>query len=298
MSQDSSGSIMVPTSHSEATVLPLELQQRIFELTGLLYPQMIPTLMRLCRYALHWMEPALYRIIPFNPTPHAMADILQLVDRKPAGFFERAVRRLYAMNSSWTFLCGKPDPPSPDEEIERLLRVCTGAESVYIAGSTLVPSLLVLLAKYLRPKFLTLEGRSIDEARGRPNVMLLFQNVTHLYLETSRSTSAEWPFWGQLSRIGPLTHLALSEDAPPPVLPDILSQCPQLQALVLIYKSKKDVQMDDILLYDARVVLMTNGGDELDWEGIDTFIKQKQLESGSIEGRSSGSILQPKLTPI
>ncbi|KAJ7276866.1 hypothetical protein C8J57DRAFT_1223581 [Mycena rebaudengoi] len=228
MSQDSSGSIMVPMSHSEATVLPLELQQRIFELTGQLYPQMIPTLMRLCRYALHWMEPALYRIMPFNPTPHDMANIiLQLVERKPAGFFERAVRRVYVFNLSRTFMGGKPDEPSPDKEIERLLRVCTGADT----------SLLRLLAKYLRSNFLILEGRSMDQARGRP----------------------DWR---------------------------------QLQALAVIYKIKKDVQMDDILLYEMRVALMTqNGGDELDWEGTDTFVKQKELESAT-QWLESSSVLK------
>ncbi|KAJ7276918.1 hypothetical protein C8J57DRAFT_1714109 [Mycena rebaudengoi] len=296
MSQDSSGSIMVPTSHSEATVLPLELQQRIFELTGVLYPRMIPILMCLCRYAFHCMEPIRYRTIIFMTTRDDVVEILRRMNLKePAGFFERAVRRLLVVNDTML-----SEQPPPDEEIERILRVCTGVESLLITtifGTTtgLVPSLLVLLAKYLRPKFLSLQCHDIDEARGRSNAMLLFQNVTHLHLQdTPRSSGAAWPFWGQLSRIGPLTHLALSKDAPPPVLPDILSQCPQLQALVLVYKDKEDVQMDDILLYDARTVLMTNGADELDWEGIDTFIKQKQLESGSIEGRSSGSTLQPK----
>ncbi|KAJ7276881.1 hypothetical protein C8J57DRAFT_1466276 [Mycena rebaudengoi] len=281
MSQDSSGSIMVPTSHSEATVLPLELQQRIFELTGVLYPRMIPILMCLCRYAFHWT-------IIFMTTRDDVVEILRRMNLKEPGFFERAVRRLLVVNDTML-----SEQPPPDEEIERILRVCTGVESLLITtifGTTtgLVPSLLMLLAKYLRPKFLSLQCHHIDDARGRSNAMLLFQN------DTPRSSGAAWPFWGQLSRIGPLTHLALSKDAPPPVLPDILSQCPQLQALVLVYKDKEDVQMEDILLYDTRAVLMTNGADELDWEGIDTFIKQKQLESGSIEGRSSGSTLQPK----
>ncbi|KAJ7276858.1 hypothetical protein C8J57DRAFT_1061308 [Mycena rebaudengoi] len=285
---------MVSTSHSEATVLPLELQQIIFELTGVLYPRMIPILMCLCRYAFHCMEPIRYRTIMFNTNHDEVVVFLRWMDEKPAGFFERAVRRLFVGNDTMRHW----EQPFHDEEIERLLRVCTGAESLFVYG--LVPSLLVLLAKYLRPTYVALHTDLIDNAHSTPEKMMpLFQNVTHLHLDTPRSSDAAWPFWGQLPRITPLTHLALSEHAPPSVLPDILLQCQRLQALVITHEIKKDVQIDDTLLSDRRVVLqvMTYDGDlwELlvDWEGIDTFIKKK--ESGCIEGRSfSASLLQPK----
>ncbi|KAJ6609511.1 hypothetical protein B0H10DRAFT_474632 [Mycena sp. CBHHK59/15] len=268
------------------TSFPPELQREIFETTALLHPSMIATLMGVARYVFIWIEPLRYRKMLFNPTPDSMKSILKLVDSKPPDFFPNAVRQLVALNISWTFMCAKRDERCSDEEIERLLRVCTRTVSLYVLGGELVPSLLMLLAKYLRPKYLIVDVCLLQESHTPADLThSLFQNITHLHIDGSPPTTPDWPFWRQLPRIRLLSHLAVSRTTPAPVLPVILSRCLRLEALVIVCaKNSHDVDelSEGLLLHDHRVVLMGHDGSaELDWAGVDEFIRKKQR--GEIE---------------
>ncbi|KAJ7664499.1 hypothetical protein DFH06DRAFT_1324050 [Mycena polygramma] len=75
-------------------VFPPELEREAFETTALLYPGEIPTLLRVARCVLGWIEPLLYRVIHLasNDEPTARA-LLHAMSTKPPSFF-RTVRHL------------------------------------------------------------------------------------------------------------------------------------------------------------------------------------------------------------
>ncbi|KAJ7276922.1 hypothetical protein C8J57DRAFT_1714111 [Mycena rebaudengoi] len=82
-----------------------------------------------CRFIFR-IEPVRCRTIRFSPSRDRMVEVLRWVDEKPPGFFERAVRRLFVLNSTLAF----PEQPSPDEEIERLLRTSHSRDNLVLSS--------------------------------------------------------------------------------------------------------------------------------------------------------------------
>ncbi|KAJ7276883.1 hypothetical protein C8J57DRAFT_1714092 [Mycena rebaudengoi] len=101
-----------------------------------------------CRFIFR-IEPVRCRTIRFSPSRDRMVEVLRWVDEKPPGFFERAVRRLFVLNSTLAF----PEQPSPDEEIERLLRGQAILATIW--SSPLITAILTALLPALgrRPVF-------------------------------------------------------------------------------------------------------------------------------------------------
>ncbi|KAJ7472369.1 hypothetical protein B0H11DRAFT_2038757 [Mycena galericulata] len=89
---------------------PVELEREIFETAATLHRQSIPSLLRVARRVLIWIEPLLYKVIDFDsPMVHAAHRAMRI---KPASFFQDSVRHLMLSKSSlWSqeeihaFLC-------------------------------------------------------------------------------------------------------------------------------------------------------------------------------------------------
>ncbi|KAJ7618285.1 hypothetical protein DFH06DRAFT_1012088 [Mycena polygramma] len=75
-------------------VFPLDLKREIFETMALLHPSQIPTLLRVARRVLCWIEPLLYRTLRITESNPGMARAhLKAMKSKPPVFF-RAVRHI------------------------------------------------------------------------------------------------------------------------------------------------------------------------------------------------------------
>ncbi|KAJ7766721.1 hypothetical protein B0H16DRAFT_1882751 [Mycena metata] len=83
--------------------LPLDLEREIFETAALLYPGTLPTLLRVSRRVLVWIEPLLYRALRID-SPKTAAAIERAMELKPSSFFSDNVQSLYI--SSY---CGWPN---------------------------------------------------------------------------------------------------------------------------------------------------------------------------------------------
>ncbi|KAJ6559322.1 hypothetical protein B0H10DRAFT_2201213 [Mycena sp. CBHHK59/15] len=259
--------------------LPLELEREIFETTALRDFKMIPTLMCLSRRVLFWIEPFLYRTIFFDTTPSSIAPIMEKVRAKPDDFFQNAIRHLIISNVSWTFMCGPEKAPCTDAELEPLLRVCTGTDTLHVVG-VLMPTLLPLVAKHLAPTRLTLDVRLLLPPHAPQDLTRsLFRNVTHLHLYDDSPIVREWPFWVQLHRLPRLTHLVVSPAMPAAFVPGVLAGCPHLMVLVIGF-TKVDIPdiSDALAVHDPRVVCMalSDSFAEYGWERAEEFVAKKK----------------------
>ncbi|KAJ7928307.1 hypothetical protein B0H13DRAFT_2265166 [Mycena leptocephala] len=250
---------------------PPELEREIFETTALMYPGEMPTLLRVARRVLVWIEPLLYRVIYLTPeTEEALFDAM---NSKPADFFANAVRHLCL--------------PRLEVKTRRILEVCTGV--VDLAPNHLDPYVLPIIAT------MRLQRLSIDlhELFGGPVDLHhpLFAAITHLDLldfpdEDHLQTLV------QISILPALTHLALDYRVPRVLVETLLIECPRLALLLVLWSVHaryKSAQIPHV--YDVRFVIglcpqnywgdweAGAKGQSHMWSQADDFVAQKRSKT-------------------
>ncbi|KAJ7447466.1 hypothetical protein FB451DRAFT_1411881 [Mycena latifolia] len=263
----------------------IELEREIFETTALLYPSTIPTLLRVARRILVWVEPMLYRVVRVNATPpySAMAQaVLRARKTKPRSFFNKAVRYLVLdFPAAWTL-----------DEAREVLKLCTDligfAPIAYFANPTMLPILAEMhvqrLSVCLRDLF---GGYSFDGDKDIDFTHPVFTSITHLDVFDSVGER----ICAHLPSLPALTHLCLSEVVPWDMVRRLLVECPGLEVLLDLFPAiRQDVGRawaQSIPFHDIRFVVgvYTDYVDEWEqcaqglpkfWLLADDFVAQKR----------------------
>ncbi|KAJ7350674.1 hypothetical protein DFH08DRAFT_862093 [Mycena albidolilacea] len=281
--------------------LETRLEQRIFKEVALLYPEMIPALLRVAHRVLDWIEPLLYteiRIARHARNNSSAVALLRATESKLESFLAGAVRvelnALPLSNGSsnhfpWHTQIFNSDNGWSDAELSSVLHRCTGAAELALISDLSNVGFLSILA-HMRPTHLDLAADVVAD-HGQPCSRLPFsQNVTHLHFfdtevnlfDADSKVFANWSHWSQISQLPALTHLALSCQTPNTVLSDILSDLPRLQALVIL----ADVFVDGkyiaqhLPVSDPRLVVVNinwelERGSKHFWDCSEVFLRQK-----------------------
>ncbi|KAF7338668.1 Tyrosinase central domain-containing protein [Mycena venus] len=201
--------------------LPFELEREIFETVALLHPSAIPTLLRVARRVLIWVEPFLYRVVCASSPPGGLsAKIL-----KSPAFFDNAVHHLLldGARSTWS-----------QEEARHFLSLCKGILNFGAIGHHSNPTLLPILAEIkvqrvaLCLQVLFGEYQLIDLGHRA------FHSITHLDI-FDRIEHGETIICAQIPTLPCLTHLCLNYDIPWDKIQKLLTDCPRIELLVVLW---------------------------------------------------------------
>ncbi|KAJ6608992.1 hypothetical protein B0H10DRAFT_2065949 [Mycena sp. CBHHK59/15] len=269
--------------------LPPELERMIFETTAVLYPKMAPTLLRVARRVLLWLEPLLYKVlfISTGVTKDAYGDaLIRALAVKPASFFPKATHKICL--STLNIFGGPNQIPWSNAELAGLLRACTGTTDIYIQADIVDPPLLPLLAN-MQPTHVTMYANlSFADTDalldfGAP----FFACVTHLeLLDINNFITADWSRWADVTHLPHLTHLAIFVKDIPALVhrwrPALARLKKRYEALALEeLASLRDSRMLATFPHRQYLEEWAAGGDDM-WKRADSFIAQKQR--GEIEG--------------
>ncbi|KAJ7766847.1 hypothetical protein B0H16DRAFT_1522606 [Mycena metata] len=268
--------------------LPLDLEREIFETTALSYPGTLPTLLRVSRRVLVWIEPLLYRALRAD-SPKTAAAIERAMELKPPSFFSDNVRSLYI--SSY---CGWPNQTRC-----AFLRLCPNLVSLSL-GPTEPPTTAILpvLAGILHVRMWQgslwhLFGEA-DPDPGHP----FFRTITHMDLLrlTRPSLSSTLLSLGQMPA---LTHLCL-HDVTVDVVSRLLRECSRLQILLVVFPphypaERKSLKISSAITDVRCVVVMRSryplGSDDWlnlnhdFWAGAETFVARKRRGELEVSAR-------------
>ncbi|KAJ7617594.1 hypothetical protein DFH06DRAFT_100398 [Mycena polygramma] len=260
--------------------LPPELEREIFEIAAVLYRNLVPTLLLVCRRVHAWIEPLLYRVLSFMDS-----SILLAAQNKSAEFLQNAVRHVFLLRSS------------PDTEND-LIRKCAGATNVYITVAADLDLLLILDTMRLEKLSFFFGLQSPLSTLQR----LLFRSVTHLELYCQADSLDPLPLvWQEWSHIGSLpavSHLCLSPRFHNDVLPHALAACPRISIVIAAFwfpsEESDAVELaGSATIRDDRCVVMVIQNYQTDWEigargGADSWVRAEEFISrkrrGEIEG--------------
>ncbi|KAJ7052094.1 hypothetical protein C8F01DRAFT_1376435 [Mycena amicta] len=211
--------------------LPRELEREIFYTAALLHPLTIPTLLRVARRVLIWVEPLLYRVLTIGG-PSGVAQ-LNAASSKPPAFLARAVRCLV--------LDGGCDygTASSTLSLHQLLPIIA-------AGA--MP--LQRMAGYLSDIMHITDASRPEEIAAHP----VFHCLTHLdFFETVSDTTPA--MMGLLLCLPRLTHLAFYYrqrlDQICEWVEPVLKNCRTLHILVMLYYDRSDPTDDSAAQRDA-----------------------------------------------
>ncbi|KAJ7620815.1 hypothetical protein DFH06DRAFT_1105734 [Mycena polygramma] len=194
---------------------PAEFEREIFETAALMSHGEIPTLLRVARRVLIWIEPLLYRVVRVsNLNGNSLAALLRAIESKPADFFQKCVR-----HPSLEYV--------PMGDAVRILGICTGVVDLalngHVASSELLPILATMSLRRLSAYLDFLFGGAIDLAHPA------FTYLTHLDVMDLGDTDPENQILAQLLALPALTHIALDHDVRPHAMQDLLEKCPHLE---------------------------------------------------------------------
>ncbi|KAJ7112704.1 hypothetical protein C8R44DRAFT_249920 [Mycena epipterygia] len=243
---------------NSSPAFPPELEREIFEITALLHPGTIPTLLLVARRILIWIEPLLYRVIRVSSRrPHLdMAHaLLRATTTKTPTFLHDAVRHLFI---EW----GSPWSP---EETLAILKLCTGIVNLAIAADcTNRAGILAQLTQMQLPRLAsslrTLFGGETGIDMQHP---VLF-SITHL--EMFDTIADEEIICSQIPAIPTLTHLAFYGRAPWVTIATLLTECPRLELLVHRWWYRAHVPVQDVPFHDMRFIIQLYKDYGSDWE--------------------------------
>ncbi|KAF7317353.1 hypothetical protein HMN09_00471500 [Mycena chlorophos] len=211
-------------------VLPLELEQTIFELAALDSPSRIPVLLLVAWRVHHWLEPLLYRTILIagglsrtTVYPHLPFHALRAsINGKDARY------RKLAMHARSLFI---PHYISlADREV--LCKAFPHLMNLYTTNNeTLHATVPHLKQLHAPPRVLQLHS---------PTVATNFASLTHLHLFVGNE-EVPWSAgltlqsnWAALQRLPSLSHLALRKDPGESARAAVLQSCTALQVLLII----------------------------------------------------------------
>ncbi|KAJ7473841.1 hypothetical protein B0H11DRAFT_1728786 [Mycena galericulata] len=198
-------------------LLPVELEREIFEFTVHMHPNSIPTLLRVARRVLIWLEPLLYRVTRagtfFTPISRA-------IKSKPPPFFPNAVRHLYLGDNAYRSL----------KEAMQVLAVCTGVVNLALMRGVSRPIILPILAE------MKIQRMAVHLAIlfGNRQVIYLrhqsFAHITHLDV-FDKIGEEEAHLCSQITALPALTHLCLNGQVPWSTIQTFLTDCSKLELL-------------------------------------------------------------------
>ncbi|KAJ7132698.1 hypothetical protein C8R46DRAFT_655608 [Mycena filopes] len=243
-------------------LFPLDLEREIFETTAVLHPGGIPTLLRVARRVLLWIEPLLYRAVRAENNDSVFSEntagnnfeepILSLVN-KPAEFCRLAVRHLAVLERPFRL---------PPEELLQLLRRCGGVTHLALRGAFyLDPGILAVLAEMPLQRLIVCVGEL-----GCDLTHPLFASLTHLvmfdWVEESLRALAK-----QIPTLPALTHLGVFFNVPRQIISPVLPACPRLQLFLILFgRDLGYLAAKDLPRQDPRVVIGVYGDYWAQWE--------------------------------
>jgi len=259
---------------------PAELEREIFEITASMHPGVIPTLLQVARRVLIWIEPLLYRVVRSD----AHLGILDATRSKSPAFFHNAVRHLLldGVSTEWSV-----------EEANDVLRVCTGVVNFAAIGKLSNPTLLPILA-----------GMNVQRMAGCLEVLFgdhryidmthpAFTSITHLDI-FDEIEAGETKICPYLPMLPVLTHLCLNNNVPSDAIQKLLTDCPLLELLVVLWPDGRASEWaKNTSFCDMRFVVAVCRDYWGDWERgaqgrpnfwsvADWFVAQKR--NGAIDG--------------
>ncbi|KAJ7662751.1 hypothetical protein DFH06DRAFT_1471509 [Mycena polygramma] len=233
-------------------VFPVELEREIFETTALMYPKEIPSLLRVARRVLVWVEPLLYRIIHIAGNPGMASALLSAMSTKPPQFF-RAVRHLDLDSGDL----------GPGASL-RLFWLCNKIVDLIIRPNSTNPILLPILAQMRVQRLSMYLGLMF---RGSINLQhKLFHSGTHLDIFDRQGVLEAL---SDVPKLPALTHLCLHSSIPRDDILKVLSECPRLSILLVQYSIMREdeyygeAQFPHV--YDARFVISLDDKYWEDW---------------------------------
>ncbi|KAJ6518752.1 hypothetical protein C8R45DRAFT_949139 [Mycena sanguinolenta] len=243
-------------------IFPPELEREIFETAALLDFRTLPSLLRVARRVLEWMEPLLYRVLTL---PHKW-------DSPRAAACRRALRlkpTVLVNGVRHLFLAGYTD--WPDNDVHTLIRLCAPQLlSFAVVASLEQPSLLPSFAHItqLRRWVGNLEdffGGPRDGTYSALDLSLpAFRTITHMDIFDEFTDENVAVISAGLAALPCLTHLCLN-DIPLDRVTRISAQCVRLCVLVLMVTFAEDTA-DNVPMMDVRIVLTVIGDYWADWE--------------------------------
>ncbi|KAJ6491745.1 hypothetical protein C8R47DRAFT_1121629 [Mycena vitilis] len=189
----------------------------------------------------------------------------------------------------WSFMGHRPQTPWTDTELETVLRaICQGVIRVILLGNLDEPVTLLSMLADMRPRHAYL---LVDTLSPQLDFTLpFFRQVSHMLiadLNTPESSTGGWRH--TVSRLPALTHIALNLLTSPHILSGILSDCANLQAVVMYANEEMATEAKHFSVIDQRVVVLVSE-DLLSnwnmtcsdiWASADSFMSRKRR--GEIE---------------
>ncbi|KAJ7508961.1 hypothetical protein B0H11DRAFT_2184652, partial [Mycena galericulata] len=286
---------------SSSLRFPPELEREIFETAALRYPETIPSLLRVARHVLLWIEPLLYNVIDisiFESLSGSGREMLGRLEAKGADYFSAAVRHVNIFVFEWAIMGARSKNVWSKAELERVFRTCTRLQELIIIGELAQWNLLSMLADS-RPTRLVL---IVDiQHPSLTFTQPLFQKLTHLavgdFHRITDSMQADWKHWPAIFRLSTLTHLALAHAAPPApsLVREILANAPQLKLLAIFAKDllAATTFSEQLVIQDERLVILGHDNFDSDpgsglrgffriaselWIQADEFVDRKRRE--------------------
>ncbi|KAJ6513600.1 hypothetical protein C8R47DRAFT_1286286 [Mycena vitilis] len=232
-----------------APKLPPELEREIFTVAAIVEERAIPTLLRVARRVLVWIEPLLYRRFVFRrrsweahysdaPLTRRLIAAFHAIQAKPLAFVEANIRGIL-----WCHYFGK-------EHAETLLSICSGVRNLALKMLTHPMVTHLSSLQHLQRLTVPLDPRFPLDL---PTLKPAFASLTHLHVH---SYFAELDLlW--ISTLPSLTHFCIKDPANTdrPALHELLQKSPKLQ--VCVFKFAFDLpHMHVTPSEDQRVVIM------------------------------------------
>ncbi|KAJ7766738.1 hypothetical protein B0H16DRAFT_371835 [Mycena metata] len=266
--------------------LPLDLEREIFETAALSYPGTRPTLLRVSRRVLVWIEPLLYRDSSID-SPKIAGAIARAMELKPSSFFSGNVRHLHIGSASgWS-----------KQTRYAFLRLCPNLVSLSF-GYTMQPlnGILPVLAGLLHVR---MWRGSLWQFFGGPSIDAshpFFRTITHmdlLHIPPNANSATVLA----LDEMPALTHLCLHTWTVD-VISGMLRHCSRLQIFLVLlpsYFSKRMLDTISSAITDVRCVVVAMGSlNEWNgwvshkhdlWAGVEAFVARKRRGEVEISAR-------------
>ncbi|KAJ7229895.1 hypothetical protein GGX14DRAFT_581577 [Mycena pura] len=268
-------------------VLPPELERNIFETAAVRHPRFIPTLLRVARRCLVWIEPLLYKVVRGNNYLLAAAT-LNAVRSKPPTFLHGAVRHL-SLEIGYPWL---------GDVAKEVLAACTGVTDIIIDRSYALPAILPLLSAMRLQRLSVTLGYLFGSFAAIDLTHPLFASLTHLDAFDETENAEDNTICAQIPLLPALTHLCLNGPVAWAQVETLLAECPRLRVLAFVVPWPHTAQwVQNGSIRDARLVVTAEsnqnhwdywrhweigaaGGRDV-WAWADEFVAKKR--SGSIQ---------------
>ncbi|KAJ7059739.1 hypothetical protein C8F01DRAFT_1145501 [Mycena amicta] len=204
--------------------LPPELEREVCELTALMHPETVPTLIRVAQRIHEWTEPFLYRTVRVRPSRHFDA-FLRALRTKPPSFLAASVRNIHFESV-------------PECTYELCLEIISKCPGIIRLGTTRVftgPRTLEPLNTLRNVRHLALSLCPLFQGPQNvdPAVEPIFAHITHLSLHDTMSSESHQVICSVLPRMPCLTHIRVnSYQLPAEVVRQLLSTCARLEILL------------------------------------------------------------------